>query len=72
MFAKNEKGYVKKYSMVIATNITSICCVFKEKSVKNDIPKSIESIQIQIDAIFDADRKKINSIPNKSIICNNL
>ena len=28
--------YVEKYSMVIATNLTSICCVYKEKIVKND------------------------------------
>ena len=28
--------YVDKYSMVIATNLTSMCCVYKEKIVKND------------------------------------
>ena len=28
--------YVEKYSMVIATNLTSICCVYEEKIVKND------------------------------------
>ena len=29
-------AYVEKYSMVIATNPTSICCVYKEKIVKED------------------------------------
>ena len=27
---------VQKYSMVIAANFTTICCVYKEKIVKND------------------------------------
>ena len=41
MFAKNERGYklkayVEKLSMVIATNLTSICCFYKEKIFKNN------------------------------------
>ena len=39
VFAKNEMGYrlnaIKK-PLLIATNLTSICCVYKEKIVKND------------------------------------
>ena len=36
------------YSMVIATNLTFICYVYKEKSVKKQlIPKNVASIQIQ-------------------------
>ena len=39
VFAKNERGYrlnaIKK-ALLIATNLTSICCVYKEKIVKND------------------------------------
>ena len=36
VFARNEwvPPYVEKYSMVIATNLTSICCLFKKKIVK--------------------------------------
>ena len=34
---KGVQAYVEKYSMVIATtNLTSNCCVYKEKIVKND------------------------------------
>ena len=39
VFAKNERGYrlnaIKK-ALLIATNLTFICCVYKEKIVKND------------------------------------
>ena len=39
VFAKNERGYrlnaIKK-AFFIATNLTSICCVYKEKIVNND------------------------------------
>ena len=39
VFAKNERGYrlnaIKK-ALLIATNFTSICCVYKEKIVKDD------------------------------------
>ena len=39
MFAKNERGYrvnsIKK-ALLIASNLTSMCCVYKEKIVKND------------------------------------
>ena len=43
--------------MVIATHLTSICCVYKEKRVKNDLYQRT-SIKIQKVAIFDTDRKK--------------
>ena len=39
VFAKNERVYrlnaIKK-TLLIATNLTSICCIYKEKIVKND------------------------------------
>ena len=39
VFAKNERGNrlnaIKK-ALLIATNLTSICCVYEEKIVKND------------------------------------
>ena len=62
VFAKNEKGYglnaIK--ALLIATNHTSICCVYKEKIVKNDLYRRTQcpSIQIQKDATYDLDRKK--------------
>ena len=39
VFTKKYKGlyiaaYVEKYSLAIATNLNSICCVYKEKIVK--------------------------------------
>ena len=37
--AKNESGYGlygEKLSLLIASNLTSICCVYKEKIVKID------------------------------------
>ena len=59
--------------MVIATNLTSICCVYKEKIVLTEpIPKTIASIKIQKVATYDSDRKKINLIPNKSFRYYNL
>ena len=39
VFAKNERGYrlnALKKALLIATNLTSSCCVYKEKIVKND------------------------------------
>ena len=33
---KLKGDYVEKYSMVIGTNLPSICCVYNEKIVKND------------------------------------
>ena len=33
---KGVQADVEKYSMVFATNPTTICCVYKEKIVKND------------------------------------
>ena len=47
-----------KKALLIATDLTSICCVYKEKIVKTK--KNVVSIQIQKDATF-------NSIVNKSI-----
>ena len=39
VFAKNERGFrlnaIKK-TLLIATNLASSCCVYKEKIVKND------------------------------------
>ena len=68
VFAKNERGYGlrQKYSIVIASNFNSICCVNKEKIFKNDAyqKKRPYSILIQKVAIFDSDRKTINLIPN--------
>jgi len=46
VFAKNEMGYKHtslKYSMVIATNLASICCVYKEKIVKNEEERSVHT-----------------------------
>ena len=71
VFAKNERGYrlnaIKK-ALLIATNLTSICCVYKEKNVNNDKYR----IQIQKDATYDLDRKKIYLISNKSFRYYNL
>ena len=38
VFAKNERGYrlTAKKALLITTNLTSICCVYKEIIVKND------------------------------------
>ena len=33
---KNERPYVEKLSMAIATSLTSTCCFYEEKIVKND------------------------------------
>ena len=58
--------------MVIATNPTSIFCVYKEKLLKTTLTKEhVASIQIQKVA-NDSDRKKINLIPNKSFRYYNL
>ena len=59
--------------MVLATNITSICCVYKlRKLLKALIPENVASTQIQKLTIFDSDRKKINLILNKSFRYYNL
>ena len=59
--------------MVIATNPTSIFCVYKEKLLKTTLTKEhVASIQIQKVATYDSDRKKINLIPNKSFRYYNL
>ena len=61
VFTKNERGYR------FATNLTSICCVYKEKIVKKRLtPKNVASIQIRKDATFNSDRKQIDLIPDKS------
>ena len=49
-----------KKALLIATNFTSICCVHKEKIVK-DVSYRITNkyrIQIQKIATYDLDRKK--------------
>ena len=43
---KGGKSHGEKLSMVIATNLISICCVYKEKIVKND------SYKLQINRKF--------------------
>jgi len=68
---KGSIGLRKKLSMVIATNLTSICCVYKEK-FKTTHTKNVASIQIQKVATYDSDRKKIYLIPNKSFRYYNL
>ena len=38
VFAKNERGYMLnaiKKALLIATNLTSICCIYKEKLIKD-------------------------------------
>ena len=34
---KEEYAYGEKKSLLISTNLTSICCVYKEKIVRNDL-----------------------------------
>ena len=55
---------------MITTNLTSICCVYQEKIVKNVLhcTKNIASIQIQKVATCDSVRKIINWISNKSFM----
>ena len=47
VFAKNERGYrlnaIKK-ALLIVPNLTSICCVYKEKIVKDVVNKTTRSI----------------------------
>ena len=62
VFAKNERGYrlstIKK-TVLIATNLTSIFCVYKEKIVKKQlIPNNLAVIQIEKIATYDLDRNK--------------
>ena len=33
---KGVQAYAEKYSMVMTTNLSSICCVYKEKMINND------------------------------------
>ena len=54
-------------ALLIATNLTSICCVYKEKIIKNDQYRgNVVPILIQNDSTFNSDNKQINLIPNKS------
>ena len=46
------EAYVETYSMVIATNCTAICCVYKNNIVKHDSYQRT-SIQIQKVAILN-------------------
>ena len=56
-------------ALLIATNLTSICCVYNEKIIKNDQYRgNVVPIQIQNDLTFNSDHKQINLIPNKSFI----
>ena len=56
------QAYGEKLSLLITPNLTSICCVYKEKIVKNDLYR----IQIRKDATFDSDRK--NQFNSKQVI----
>ena len=60
VFAKNDRGIslMRKKVLLIATNLTSIWCVYTVKIVKNDLPKNVVSTQIQKDQTFNSDRKK--------------
>ena len=54
--------------MVIATDLTSICWIYKKNIVKKRLiphTKNAAFIQIRKVVIFNSDRKQINSIPNK-------
>jgi len=66
---KGGIGFVEKYSFVIATNLTSICCVIRRKLLKTNHTelKNVASTQIQKVEIFDSDRKK-NQFNSKQII----
>ena len=63
VFTKNERGYmasVEKYSIVIYTNLSSICCVYRRKLLKTNHTEvnSVHSIQIWKISIFNSDPKK--------------
>ena len=76
VFVKNEKRYIALRRKIIAfdaTNLTSICCVFKRrKLLKTTDTEECMFIQIQKVAIYDLDRKKINLISKKSFRYYNL
>ena len=55
VFAKNENWY-RLTPMVIATNLTSICCVYKEKMVKHEERGIHTNSKV---AIFQSDQKFI-------------
>ena len=61
---KGGIGLRQKISDLIATNLTSICCDYKEK-IENDSYRSV-CIQNPKFAILNSDRKQINLISNKS------
>ena len=55
--------------MVIATNLNYICCVYKEKFVKNESYRKTQHIHKfrKLQATYDSDRKK-NQFNSKQII----
>ena len=55
---KGVLANIESNSMVIATNLTSICCVCtRRKGIKKTHLKNIEPIQIHEIALFYSDRK---------------
>ena len=77
MLAKNERGYrLNKKALLITTNLTSICCVYKEKLVKDvsyfifleNVLTDFEKCECSA-AFLDscASRKRNNQIQNKII-----
>jgi len=62
---KGGIGLMRKKALLIATNLTSICCVYKEKTDK-------DVLQIEEVGTYDLDRKKIKLISNKSFSYYNL
>ena len=50
---------------MIATNLTSICCAYMKKIVKNVSSKNEAFIKIEEVETYDLDRKKIKLISNK-------
>ena len=69
VFVKNERGYmlnaIKKRFWSPLILLLSVAST-RRKLLKRLIPKNVVSIQIQKDATYDLDRKKIYLISNKS------
>ena len=64
---KNERGYVEKYSMVIAINLTSISCVYNWRKLLKTTHTEERSFQRNSESSnIDSYLRKINLIPNKS------
>ena len=61
---KGGIGLMRKKVLLIGTNLTSICCVYKKKIVKDVriIPNILAAIQIDKIATYDLERIKINLI----------